>query len=120
MQLLERDDILQRLEKLAAAARDGDGRAVLVRGEAGIGKTSAVRAFTDSHLEDAHVLWGGCDDLLTARPLGPIWDMALDEPSLAEALRGQDRYEVFTLLLELMSRSLRPTVVVIEDIHWAD
>ena len=120
MQLLERDDVLQRLEKLLATARDGDGRAVLVRGEAGIGKTSAVRVFTDSHLEDAHVLWGGCDDLLTARPLGPIWDMALDEPSLSDALRGQDRYEVFALVLELMSRSLRPTVIVIEDIHWAD
>jgi DNA-binding CsgD family transcriptional regulator len=119
MQLLERDDVLQRLEKLLAAARDGEGHAVLVRGEAGIGKTSAVRAFTDS-LDDAHVLWGGCDDLLTARPLGPIWDMALDEPSLGESLRGQDRYEVFALVLELMSRSLRPTVVVIEDIHWAD
>ena len=120
MQLLERDDVLQRLEKLLATARDGDGRAVLVRGEAGIGKTSAVHVFTDSHLEDAHVLWGGCDDLLTARPLGPIWDMALDEPSLSDALRGQDRYEVFALVLELMSRSLRPTVIVIEDIHWAD
>lgn len=120
MQLLERDDILQRLEKLLATARGGDGRAVLVRGEAGIGKTSAVRAFTDSHFEDAFVLWGGCDDLLTARPLGPIWDMALDESALGEALRGQDRYEVFTVVLELMSRSLRPTVVVIEDIHWAD
>ena len=68
MQLLDRDDALQRLEELLATARDGDGRAVLVRGEAGIGKTSAVRVFTDSHLEDAHVLWGGCDDLLTARP----------------------------------------------------
>lgn len=62
MQLLERDDILQRLEKLLAAAGDGEGRAVLVRGEAGMDKTSAVRAFTDSHLEDAHVLWGGDGD----------------------------------------------------------
>ena len=120
MHLLERHDVLQRLEKLLAGARDGEGRAVLVRGEAGIGKTSAVRAFVDSIGDDAHVLWGGCDDLLTARPLGPVWDMVLDESSLEEALRGQDRYEVFTLLLDLMSRSLRPTVVVIEDIHWAD
>jgi predicted ATPase len=49
MQLLERDDVLQRLEKVFAAAHDGDGRTVLMRGEAGIGKTSAVRVFTDSH-----------------------------------------------------------------------
>jgi DNA-binding CsgD family transcriptional regulator len=120
MHLLERDDVLQRLGKLLAGATDGDGRAVLVRGEAGIGKTSAVKAFIDSIGDDAHVLWGGCDDLLTARPLGPVWDMVLDEPSLGEALRGPDRHEVFSVMLDLMSRSMRPTVVVIEDIHWAD
>ena len=58
MQLLERDDVLQRVEELFASARDGDGHAVLVRGEAGIGKTSAVRTVTDAHSEDAHILWG--------------------------------------------------------------
>ena len=120
MHLLERDDVLQRLEKLLAGARDGEGRAVLVRGEAGIGKTSAVRAFIDSIDEDAHILWGGCDDLVTARPFGPVWDMVLDEPSLEDVLRGPDRHEVFAAVLDLMGRSLRPTVVVIEDIHWAD
>jgi predicted ATPase len=120
MQLLERDDVLQHLDTLLSAARQGSGRAVLIRGEAGIGKTSAVRVFSHSHLDDAHVLWGGCDDLLTARPLGPIWDMALDEPVLGDALRGQDRHEVFAVVLELMARALRPTIVVIEDIHWAD
>lgn len=120
MQLLERDDVLEHLDSLLSAARQGSGRAFLVRGEAGIGKTSAVRAFSQSHLDDAHVLWGGCDDLLTARPLGPIWDMALVEPTLGDALRGQDRHEVFALLLELVARALRPTIMVIEDIHWAD
>jgi DNA-binding CsgD family transcriptional regulator len=120
MQLLERDDVLQHLDTLLSAARQGSGRAVLIRGEAGIGKTSAVRVFSRSHLDDAHVLWGGCDDLLTARPLGPIWDMALDEPVLGDALRGQDRHEVFAVVFELMARALRPTIVVIEDIHWAD
>ncbi|HEY4607242.1 MAG TPA: AAA family ATPase, partial [Acidimicrobiia bacterium] len=120
MQLLERDDVLSHLDDLLSAARDGRGRAVLVRGEAGIGKTSAVRAFAASHSGDAHILWGGCDDLLTARPLGPVWDMALDESTLGDVLRGQDRYEVFALILELMTRSLRPTIVVVEDIHWAD
>src|SRR5687768_7193125 len=71
MQLLERDNVLQRLDELFESARDGNGHAVLVRGEAGIGKTSAVRTVTEAHSEDAHILWGGCDDLLTARPLGP-------------------------------------------------
>jgi DNA-binding CsgD family transcriptional regulator len=46
--------------------------------------------------------------------------MAFDEPALGDALRGQDRYEVFSVILEMMSRALRPSLVVIEDIHWAD
>ncbi len=120
MTLLERDGVLDHLADLLSAAREGKGRAVLVRGEAGIGKTSVVRAFANAHADEAHVLWGGCDDLVTARPLGPIWDMALEEPDLAAALRGLDRHELFTVVLELISRALRPTIVVIEDIHWAD
>ena len=120
MQLLERGDVLNHLDDLLSEARDGRGRAVLVRGEAGIGKTSAVRAFAASHSGDSHILWGACDDLLTARPLGPVWDMAFDEPTLGEVLRGQDRYEVFGAILELLGRALRPTLAVIEDIHWAD
>jgi DNA-binding CsgD family transcriptional regulator len=46
--------------------------------------------------------------------------MAFDEPSLVDVLKSDDRYDVYSTLLELLSRSLRPTVVVIEDVHWAD
>ena len=120
MHLLERGGVMRRLDELLGGARDGGGRAVLIRGEAGIGKTSVVRAFTTAHSNDSHTLWGGCDDLLTARPLGPIWDMAIEEPTLGDALRRPDRYEAFSALLELMTRALRPTIVAIEDIHWAD
>ena len=120
MALLERDVVLERLDTLLEEARNGSGRVVLVRGEAGIGKTSVVRAFTDAHRDDSHILWGGCDDLLTPRPLGPLWDMAFDEPGLEEVLRSDDRYETVGAVYELLARSLRPTVLVIEDAHWAD
>jgi hypothetical protein len=92
----------------------------LIRGEAGIGKTSVVDAFIEEHRDSSHVLWGGCDDLVTARPLGPVWDMAIDDAEIDAALRTGDRHDVFAALLETMSRSLRPTVMVIEDLHWAD
>jgi len=91
----------------------------LIRGEAGIGKTALVDALIESQ-DDVFVLRGGCDDLLTARPLGPIWDMSFDEPSLHEALTEDDRYAAFRALFELLTRSMRPTIVVIEDVHWAD
>jgi DNA-binding CsgD family transcriptional regulator/tetratricopeptide (TPR) repeat protein len=119
MILLERDQALLRLSALLDEARHGHGRIALIRGEAGIGKTSLTRSFVES-LDDSHVLWGGCDDLLTARPLGPVWDMAFDEPSLEAALAEDDRQVAFRVLLDLVSRSMRPTVVAIEDVHWAD
>jgi DNA-binding CsgD family transcriptional regulator/tetratricopeptide (TPR) repeat protein len=119
MILLEREEALRRLSALVDEAREGHGRVALIRGEAGIGKTSLTRSFVES-LDDSHVLWGGCDDLLTARPLGPVWDMAFDEPSLEAALGEDDRQVAFRALLDLVSRTMRPTVVAIEDVHWAD
>ena len=118
--LLERDIFLETLNSLLDDARDGNGRVAVVRGEAGIGKTSLVNAFVDLANESAHVLIGRCDDLLTARPLGPLWDMAFDEPSLEELLAAGDRLETFRSVQELLARSLRPTVLVFEDVHWAD
>jgi AAA ATPase domain len=47
MELLERQAFLESLEGFLASARGGRGRLVLVGGEAGIGKTSLVRAFLD-------------------------------------------------------------------------
>lgn len=119
MILLERDQTLQTLAGLLEEARSGRGRVALIRGEAGIGKTSVTRTFVES-IDDAHVLWGGCDDLLTARPLGPLWDMAFDEPSLETALGHDDRQVAFRTVLDLVSRTMTPTVVAIEDVHWAD
>ena len=48
------------------------GSAVLIGGEAGIGKTLLVQAFSEKHADDARVLWGTCDDLSTPRTLGPF------------------------------------------------
>ncbi len=92
---------------------------VLVRGEAGIGKTALVRTFIDQARDKAHVLWGGCDDLFTPSPLAPVWDMADKEPDLAQALQGEP-LGVFRVVTDLLSRGLRPTVVVIEDTQWTD
>lgn len=121
MELFERDSVLDRLEALFASATRGSGRVVLVRGEAGVGKTSLVKVFCDGHQEDAHVLWGRCDDLLAPRPLGPVWDMTFEEPLLGEHLVAEGgRPRVFNAVYELLRRSLRPTVMVVEDVHWAD
>lgn len=118
--LLEREEALSRLTALADDAAVGRGSVALVCGEAGIGKTALVGRFAGDLDPRAHVLWGGCDDLITPRPLSPIHDMAGDEPMLRSALESGDRDSVFRAVLELLNRTLRATVMVVEDIHWAD
>jgi predicted ATPase len=74
--LLERDAELRRLRETLRGAGQGRGSVVLVSGEAGIGKTSLVGAFTREASGTARVLVGACDDLVTPRTLGPFRDMA--------------------------------------------
>jgi DNA-binding CsgD family transcriptional regulator/tetratricopeptide (TPR) repeat protein len=65
------------------------------------------------------VLFGACDDLSTPRALGPFRDMARQYPQEMGDLDA-DRDSLIDTLLELMSFSMRPAVVVIDDVHWAD
>jgi len=69
--LLERESELKLLGDLLAEVGSSGGKVVLIRGEAGIGKSSLVREFLNIHADDAHIYFGACDDLLTPQPLGP-------------------------------------------------
>jgi DNA-binding CsgD family transcriptional regulator/tetratricopeptide (TPR) repeat protein len=118
--LRERSEQLSALaEMLADVGSSGQGRLVLVCGEAGIGKTALLRRFCDVS-GSTHVLWGKCDELYTPRPLGPMFEIAGRSGPLAELLRGEATpYEVTSLLLEMLDAD-RPTIVVLEDMHLAD
>lgn len=118
--LLERERQLAELAVLADSVGESGGRVVLVRGEAGIGKSSVVSEFIARVRDECHVLFGTCDDLLTPQTLGAFWDMARDEPSLRELVRADQRRLLQETALDLLARSLRPTVLVIEDTQWAD
>jgi ATP/maltotriose-dependent transcriptional regulator MalT len=118
--VLEREGELGVLAGLFEGVGSSGGRTVLIRGEAGIGKTALVREFIDRCTDRAYVLVGVCDDLLTARPLGPFRDMARRESSLVDPLNNDDWSGLVDTLLDLLSRGLRPTIVLIEDTQWAD
>ncbi|MGP3964611.1 helix-turn-helix transcriptional regulator [Nonomuraea sp. 3N208] len=134
-------------------ARRGKVTAVLLGGEAGVGKTRLVQRFAEGCAADgAHVLFGGCVELSTeglayapftaalrqlVREQGPAAvagllpegaqrDLArllpeFGEPSGdGETDAGRARlFEQFLTLLERLADA-RPTILVIEDIHWAD
>lgn len=118
-ELLERSAALVTLERALAAAGDGRGRVVLLTGEAGIGKSSLLRAFRRSIPRGVRVLAGGCDDLLTPRALGPLRDAVAADPRLAGILTGTGRDELFgALQAELAGPPV--TALLIEDLHWAD
>ncbi|MEZ0284523.1 MAG: AAA family ATPase [Thermoleophilia bacterium] len=119
MRLLERDAALAQLESALAEAAEGRGVVALVSGEAGIGKTSLVARFAGDRAASARVLWGACDDLAVARPLGPFLDIASgDAPELGQALRAPGRIDALAAVLAELGRE--PTLCVIEDAHWAD
>ena len=121
--LLERQAELQMLGTAVERAGTGRGSAVLVLGEAGIGKTSLVHAFLAAASGRARVLAGACEDLLTPRVLGPLRDAARSAPGgpLASALSpSADPDLVFAAVADELASPPSPAVLVIEDAHWAD
>jgi DNA-binding CsgD family transcriptional regulator/tetratricopeptide (TPR) repeat protein len=120
--LLERDRELSALGEWFAGVREARrGRLVLIGGEAGVGKTVLLRRFCDEYRPPARVLWGACDALFTPRPLGPLLDIAQSTAGQLEELveSGAKPYEVAgELMRELGAKP--PTILVLEDVHWAD
>jgi len=121
MQLLERESSLASLATCAQEARQGEGRLVLVAGEAGVGKSALVEQLQND-LADARWSWGACDGLFTPRPLGPLFDLAAQLGGELEQLcrAGAPREDLFRALLRQVSEPQALNVVVVEDIHWAD
>jgi DNA-binding CsgD family transcriptional regulator/tetratricopeptide (TPR) repeat protein len=108
------------LRQALAESLAGHGRLVLLGGEAGVGKTSLVRAFCADARRTARILEGACDPLVTPRPLGPIADVAAAVGGDLARRVGErsSAHDVLDSLIGELRR--RPTVLVMEDLHWAD
>jgi GTPase SAR1 family protein len=75
MRLLAPEAPRATLAEYEADARRGDGRLVLVAGEAGVGKSALVEELRRD-MPGARWSWGACDGLVTPRPLVPPFDPA--------------------------------------------
>ncbi len=118
--LVEREPALRALHSLLEGA-GAQGRVVLVAGEAGIGKTSVLRAAAAAHrAAGGAVWWGACDALETPHPLSPLLDIARDAaPRFAARLDGP-RPALFEAVLDDLRLADGALLVVVEDAHWAD
>jgi DNA-binding CsgD family transcriptional regulator len=122
--LLERDAMLAELRGLTRRLPGGQGRMVLLRGEAGAGKTAVIARWAAGLDPSVQVLWGWCDPLTAPRPLGPLVDAlaGLDDSQaagLAAAVADGDIAAMYARLLAMLADGPR-RAWVIEDAHWAD
>lgn len=123
------------LRRAFADTVDGRGRAVVVSGEAGAGKTRLVEEFVNT-LDGASVSWARCPEEAANAPYWPLLEIAsqlegngLLEP-LPDDVRPQAtdddegaaarRLALHRTTVELLRRVSRPVVVVLDDLHWAD
>ena len=114
----------------------GNGQLVLVGGEAGIGKTTLVRAMLrEAEQRGCLVLAGGCYDLTTTPPYGPWAEITRgypnndDLPDLPRQFQqgtGMEGIASRGMLFDLVGSFLtdvarqRPLTLVLEDLHWSD
>jgi DNA-binding CsgD family transcriptional regulator/tetratricopeptide (TPR) repeat protein len=119
MGLLEREQCLADLAQWLGAVADQGGCITLLGSEAGMGKTALLQEFSKQQ-RGTRVLWGACDALFTPRPLAPLHDIARQVKGalLATVNSAAKREEIFTAALDELERS--ETLVVFEDMHWAD
>ena len=112
---------------------------MLIEGEPGIGKSALVRAAVAGAPEaGCQVFWGAGDELGQALPLLPFLDgLRVREPSanprrntIVQLLRGEVAADRGTdvpavlaeQLLALVAEqcAVRPTILVVDDLQWAD
>jgi tetratricopeptide (TPR) repeat protein len=127
--LVGRGELIDELVAVAAEARAGRGSVVLLSGEAGIGKTSVVRALARRVADDFDVSFGSCSADRSAPPFWP-WRAILDDAigpggrdrAEADPAIGAARFELMTsAACQLVERARRrPVLHVLEDLQWAD
>ena len=144
--LMDRDAELGELGRRLAAVRAGSGRVITIEGPAGIGKSTLLAAAGRIARDDGatfllarcspleqHAAWGVARQLFDPLRAGPRWagltvgaaglaERAL-APEAAEPAPAGDAMHAAARGLVWLASNLaegRPTVLAVDDVHWAD
>ncbi len=113
MQLVGRDTEIARL--VAVLEAPGEHPLVVLRGEAGIGKTRLVGVIAEEALRRRfEVLRGTATELEYDVPMG-LFTQALSLP-----VDSESRETRWQRLRSTLERTGRRVVIVLDDVHWAD
>jgi DNA-binding CsgD family transcriptional regulator/tetratricopeptide (TPR) repeat protein len=116
--LIEREHTLGRLTALLEESAGGAGRLAFLGGEAGVGKTTVVTDIAGRATGSMTVRRGGCDAVAIGAALGPLVDAVPELADDIERVADADRLRLFRRLLSTLGAT--PTLLIIEDVHWAD
>ncbi|MFE5536886.1 AAA family ATPase [Streptomyces sp. NPDC056492] len=137
--LVGRERELAALREATAQLRDGTGAVILVEGEPGIGKSSLLAAVTTAARDEGvTVLQGIADQAAYPLPLRPLYECLritphtgdprraeiarLSRTEWTEVLLGNVHAAVPDMLLTLIEGECAkaPTMIVLDDVQWAD
>src|SRR2546429_4465562 len=126
-QIWERDEALQAIEGLVSEARSGRGRSLFIVGEAGLGKTTMVERARAGSGGDFKTGIGRGDAAESSRPFGII-DQALrglgfrspGQTRIGRRTAVQARAARLYAALQFLEALPSPTLLLLDDLHWAD
>ncbi|TQM43621.1 AAA family ATPase [Pseudonocardia cypriaca] len=133
--LVGRQDELRRIDELTGAAQAGQGGALVLRGEAGIGKSALLHHAKGSGLRvvsaagsefESELPFAGLHQLC-APVLGHLADLPASHREALEVAFGlvlatPDLFRIGLATLELLASAARdrPLLCVVDDAHWLD
>ena len=122
-----RDDAMAAMDEELLAAAEGNPRVVWIEGEAGIGKTSLLRQFLATARDGRHVVWASAAEEERSLAFGLVDQVAAGlvattqlDVALPYGDSDVDVLAVGAQLLAVLGDIEGVTLLVIDDLHWAD
>jgi predicted ATPase len=123
--LVGREAELEAIRRLIEAAATGQSEGLLVRAEAGIGKTRLLDALSDRAVERRFaVLRGRATELESDIPFAAVAEALepFDDVELSTPASPAERWRLYRGLRDRLDTlpGGRPFALVLDDVHWAD